>query len=33
MITTTNGNRAEAPQMYETENDLSKDRRTQLNVL
>ena len=30
---TLNGTRAEAPQMYETENDISKDRRTQLNAL
>jgi len=30
---TLNGTRAETPQMYETENDISKDRRTQLNAL
>ena len=30
---TLNGTRAEAPRMYETENDISKDRRTQLNAL
>ena len=30
---TLNGTRAEAPQMYETENDLAKDLRTQLNAL
>ena len=30
---TTNGTRAEAPTMYETENDISKENRTQLNAL
>ena len=30
---TLNGTRTEAPKMYETENDISKDRRTQLNEL
>ena len=28
-----NGTRAEAPKMYETENDISKENRTQLNAL
>jgi len=32
-MTTLNGTRAEAPKMYETENDISKERRTQLNAL
>ena len=30
---TLNGARTEAPKMYETENDLSKENRTQLNAL
>jgi starvation-inducible DNA-binding protein len=30
---TLNSNRAEPPKMYETENDISKERRTQLNAL
>jgi starvation-inducible DNA-binding protein len=30
---TTNGTRAEAPKMYETENDISKENRTELNAL
>ena len=30
---TLNGTRAEAPQMFETENDISKESRTQLNAL
>src|SRR5271170_2658231 len=30
---TTNGSRAEAPKMYETENDISKENRTELNAL
>ena len=30
---TMNGTRAEAPKMFETENDISEDRRIQLNVL
>jgi starvation-inducible DNA-binding protein len=30
---TLNGTRAEAPKMYETENDISKERRIELNAL
>jgi hypothetical protein len=30
---TLNGTRTEAPKMYETENDISKERRTELNAL
>ena len=30
---TLNGNRAEAPKMYETENDISLQNRTELNAL
>jgi starvation-inducible DNA-binding protein len=30
---TLNGTRVEAPKMYDTENDISKERRTQLNAL
>ena len=30
---TLNGTRTEAPKMYETENDISKDRRSELNAL
>ena len=33
IMTTLNATRAEAPKMYETENDLSKENRTQLNAL